>query len=99
MINLRQIKCSKIRDCFLSILRFAAEHLFLTSLILMLVSLSIGSVVFYKYYILPQKIEPELSQEVINFQEDIYKKIIQEWQDRGERLEKVKSKGYPNPFQ
>lgn len=98
MIYLRPIKYGKIKEYFSNILRSAAEHLFLTFLVLVFVSLLIGSAVFYKYYVLPQRIEPESSREVIKFQEDIYKKILQEWQDRGERFEASKTEEYPDPF-
>lgn len=98
MIRVPPIKYGKIKDCLFNLLRSAAERLFLTFLVLVFISLLISSAVFYKYYVLPQKIEPELSQEVIKFQEDIYKKILQEWQDRGERFDAAKTKEYTDPF-
>lgn len=98
MIYLRSIKLGKIKDYFLDILSWLAEHLFLTFLILIFISLLFGSAVFYKYYFLPKKIEPALSQEAIKFQENVYSRIIQEWQSRGERFEAAKTKKYPDPF-
>lgn len=98
MTPLKQIQYSKIRDYFLNILRHAAERLFFTFLVLIFISLLISSFVFYKYYILPQRIEPISETKAIKFQENVYKKILQEWQNRGERFEAATTKKYPDPL-
>ena len=80
------------------IFRFSAEHVFLSSLVLILVSLLLSALVFYKYGILSQRVEPELGP-VIKFEKDTYQKIMKEWQDRGERFDTAKTKEYPDLFE
>lgn len=90
-------KFIKIQESSLRFFRILAEHLFLTSLIFMLISILFGLLVFYRYAILSQRVEPEPG-EVIKFQENTYKKIINEWQGREDELEAVKTKEYHDPF-
>ena len=77
-----QIKLKKIKETPLNVFRVAAEHLFLSSLILIFIALLLGAAVFYKYYILVQKIEPELEVSNVRFAEGVYQQITEEWQDR-----------------
>ncbi len=98
MTSTAQSSFKKNREYISKIFRFSAEHLFLSSLVLILVSLLLGALVFYKYGILSQKVEPELGP-VIKFEKDTYQKILKEWQDRGEVFEEAKTKTYPDLFQ
>ncbi len=92
------LKLKKITGPLAGVPRFAAEHLFLASLVLIFISSLLGLAAFYKYYIVLQKVEPELRIEPVKFQEDAYQKIIGEWQSRGERFEAATTKEYPDPF-
>jgi len=98
MIFPSQLKPNKIKEFLLKICTLAAERLFLSSLVLMFISLLFGLAIFYKYNILPQKLEPELETEVIKFQEDIYQKILETWESRGEKFEEARTKEYTDPF-
>ena len=98
MILFPKLKLCRAKECLLKASRLMAEHLFLTSLVLIFVSLLFGAAVFYKYYVRAQEVEPELGKEITEFKESTYQKIIAEWQDRGERFEAAKTKAYPDPF-
>ncbi|MBI2450382.1 MAG: hypothetical protein HYV47_02485 [Candidatus Nealsonbacteria bacterium] len=91
-------KLNRAKDGFFKLLRRAAENFFLTFLILVFFALIVGLVIFYKYSILPSKMEPELGEEVIKFDNDSYQKILQEWQNREGRFNAAKTKLYSDPF-
>ena len=93
-----QIKLKKIKETPLNPLRVAAEHLLSSPLLSLFIPSLLGAAVFYKYYILVQKIEPELEVSNVRFEEGVYQKITEEWQDRGERFDAAKTKEYPNLF-
>lgn len=97
MTQKNQIDFKKITGYFLRIFNSLTERLFLSYVVLILISLLIGLAFFYKYNILPQRVEPELSP-VIKFEERIYRQVLDEWQSRGERFELAKTKKYPGLF-
>ena len=72
---------------------------FLTSICLIILSLVLGSFVFYKYSFLVQKSEPEIIKKPLQFKEDLYQKILENLQDRKNKFEETELKEYPNPFQ
>ncbi len=94
-----KITPKKIKDFFKKLLPRAAEHCFLVFLVLVFISLIIGSLQFYQYSFLAEKSEPEISKAKIQFKENLYQKILSEWQNREERFETAETKEYPDPFQ
>lgn len=98
MNSLDKFNLIKIKKFLRETSRRAAQHLFLTFMILIFIAAILGLAVFYKYGILPQKSDPELGGELIRFDENIYQKVLKEWQSRQERFEAAKTKKYPNPF-
>ena len=98
MTPLKQFQLDKIKKTTLNALMFAAEHVFFTFIVLIFIAAFLGLAVFYKYGFLPQRSEPELSAEIIKFNEGAYQKILAEWQSRGERFEAAKTQKYPDLF-
>ena len=94
----KKFQLDKIKKTMPGVFRFAAERVFVTFIVLIFIAALLGLAVFYKYGFLPQKIEPELSVEIIKFKEGAYQKILAEWQSRGERFEAVKTKERPDLF-
>ena len=94
----KQLKFVKIKEFLSAALKLAAERLFFTFIILILIALLLGLSAFYKYGILPQKAKPEIGAGSVRFEENIYQKILEEWASRGERFEAAKTKEYLNPF-
>lgn len=92
------VKFIKIKEYLPKIFKLAAQHFFPAFLVFVLIAVIAGLLVFYKYGILPQRMEPEFGDETIKFKEETYQKIIQEWQNRGERFEAAKIKEYSDPF-
>lgn len=101
MISLNKLKPNRItttKKSTIKILEFAAGHLFLSFLVLLSIAILLGLAIFYKYNVLPGRTEPELRGEIIWFREDVYQKVLKEWQTRGEGFEAAKTKEYPDPF-
>lgn len=79
--------------------RALAEHAFLFFLALIFIGLIMGGFLFYRYSFLAEKAEPEITQEPVQFKENLYQKILEEWQVKEEKFEEAESKQYFNPFQ
>lgn len=96
-MSLKQIKFKTI--IFLKKLPWIiATRVLLTSIFFLFLALLIAAI-FYKYETLIFKIQPDISQELIQFREDLYQKILEEWENREERFNQADLKEYPNPFQ
>lgn len=94
-----KIKIEKIKNLLKKIPKVLAGHPFLTFCGLLVVALILGGVIFYKYSILAEKSEIEISKETLRFKQKIYQEVSNQWQQREEKLKKVDLKQYINPFQ
>jgi len=96
---LRKLKgAGKIKIFFKKLPRILGENTFLTFLFLLLISLILGGIIFYKYSILAEKAEPQIIEKPLQFEEKIYQKILNEWEARGRRFEETELKEYPDLF-
>jgi len=93
-----KITPKKIKNFFKKLPPRVAEHCFLAFLILVFIALIIGGFQFYQYSFLAEKSEPEISKAKIQFKENLYQKILSEWQNREERFGTAETKEYLNPF-
>lgn len=93
-IDLKAIKFNEIKK----LPPIIVKHAFYTSLILFLLSLAIGSILFYKYIILAQRAEFEDTEQDYLLDEEAYKDIKKVWQEHENMLEETDFKEYPNPF-
>ena len=88
----------KINNYLCKSCRSLARHAFLSFLVLLLVSLLLGALLFYKYSYLTAKTEPEVSDKTTQFKKDLFQKVIDEWQNRQERSEGADTKKYLDSF-
>ncbi|PIR71898.1 MAG: hypothetical protein COU42_03105 [Candidatus Nealsonbacteria bacterium CG10_big_fil_rev_8_21_14_0_10_36_24] len=94
-----KIKTKKAKNFLGKLPWFLAEHAFLTCLVLFFVSLIFGTLLFYKYNILAQRVKPgELSQSFL-LKEDVYQEVLNVWQKEEEKFQEADFREYPNPFQ
>ena len=98
MFGLKKIKIKKIGSFLKKLPRILGERAFLTFLGLMILSLILGAIVFYKYSFLTKKIEPQITERPLKFKEKTYEDVLKSWQEREERFKKADFKEYPNPF-
>jgi len=95
IINIRP---KQLIDSLANLITLAAEYAFITSLVFLAVSLIIGSLVFYKYSILPEKTEVPVEEVPLQFNEQTYQAVAKQWEDREKRFNEVDKKEYTNPF-
>lgn len=95
---MKKLDFRKLKDNLGKVPRAIAQHLFLASLILIFISLILGGFLFYQYSILAQKAEPEITIQLVQFKENLYQKVLEEWQEREKRFEAAPTKTYPDPF-
>ena len=93
-----KIKLNKITLSLKKIARVLAENSFVTFLGLFIIALGIGALLFYKYIILVQKTQPQITENPIQFKEKTYEGILQIWEEREKEFQATQSKQYPNPF-
>jgi len=98
MFKFRQIKLNKIKGFFKKWLRVLGENLFLTSLSLILISLIIGSFVFYKYSVLVEEREPGAASKPLPLKEEKIREILKIWETRQKNFEEADLKMFPDPF-
>ena len=98
MIKLPKLKTKKIKDFFKKLLRALGEKVFLTFLGLLLISLILGGIVFYKYSILIKKTKPKIIEKPLQFKEKTYQEVLKIWQEKEKRFEDTDFKIYPDPF-
>ena len=95
-IEKKQFK--KTGNLFKKLLRVIGERAFLTSLVFFSIAIILGVFVFYKYSIMVEQKEPELSQELLYFDEKNLQEVIKVWQDRQVKFQAAGSRQYINPF-
>jgi len=98
MLKLKKIKFKKAIEFFKKLPRTLGERAFLTFLGLLLIALIFGGLVFYKYSILVEKAEPEISKIPLKFKEKTYQEVLKVWQEKEKRFEEANFKIYPDPF-
>jgi len=69
-----------------------------TFFILILLAVILGVAIFYQYSFLAEKKEPQIIEKPLQFKEDLYQKILEEWQIRQEKFDKADSKEYRDLF-
>ncbi len=96
--KMRRIESDQIKRFLFRVLRIIGRHSFLFFLVFVFFGLVFGGVLFYQYYLLVEKIEPEIAGKQIYFQEEIYLEILEEWKKQEKKFKEVDSKTYLNPF-
>jgi len=98
MLKIKKIKIKKIGSFLKKLPKILGEKAFLTFLGLLVLSLALGTLIFYKYNVLAKKTEPEITEKPLVFEEKTYENVLKSWQEREERFKEAEFKEYPNPF-
>lgn len=99
MIRIPKRKLKKLLIFFKKLPMILGGNAFLTFLGLLLFSLILGSIIFYKYSVLVVKEEPEVFEKPLEFKEKTYQEILEVWQEREKRFEEANPQKYLNPLQ
>jgi|GEM_PF-1228099 len=75
-----------------------AEHLFLSFFGFLIIDLVIGGFIFYKYYLLIEDSEINITEKILEFEESNYQEVLNQWQTREKALKTINSRKYFNPF-
>jgi hypothetical protein len=97
-MKIPKLKFKKITAPLKKLPRIFGEHAFLTFLGLLLFSLILSSLVFYKYSILAEKTEPEVSEKPFKFKEKTYEAVLKTWQEKEKRFKEIDLKEYQSLF-
>jgi len=92
------IQLKIIKRFFKKTIWIIGKNPFTAFFVLFFLSLIIGGLIFYQYSFLPEKKKPQAIKKPLQFKEDLFWGISQEWQIRQEKFEEVASKEYPNLF-
>lgn len=98
MFGLKKTEFKKIGRFFRKLPKYLGENAFLTSLEFIFISLILGTLLFYKYSILPERKEPRVLEKSLLFDEKNFQEFLKTWQERQKKLEEVESKTYFHPF-
>jgi len=74
------------------------RHAFLVILILVLISVSLGALLLYKYIFLVNNAQLEVSSGVTRFQENMYDSVLKERETRKAIFDNSPGRDYSDPF-
>lgn len=90
-------KLSVARSIFEGVPWFLGRHAFTVILFFALCAMVLGGFLFYNY-IAVERGEPETSGGPLKFREDIYQRVLGQWQLYDQKLQQSEYKDYSNPF-
>jgi len=91
-------RIKKIKEFFKKMFWKIGENPFPTFFILIILAIIFGCLIFYQYSFLAGKKEPQIIEEPLQFKEDLYQKILAEWQSRQKKFQEAELKEYRNLF-
>jgi len=87
-----------IKNFSQKITRTIGDHFFFSFLIVVLFVIILGGAIFYNYVFLSENEKIDISERPVFFNEDVYKKVLEELSSRKKIIEDLNSKQYSNPF-
>ncbi|MCK4454295.1 hypothetical protein KAU51_03045 [Candidatus Parcubacteria bacterium] len=95
---MKKIKTDKLEKFFKKLSRDLAKHAFRSFMLLVVFALIFGGVLFYKYSILIEKKEPQISKKPIQFKKEILENVSNKWIEREIKFNETDTKNYPDLF-
>ncbi|MFC1663788.1 hypothetical protein ACFL0A_01545 [Patescibacteria group bacterium] len=92
------IKVIATKDFLKKLPKILGTYAFSTFLGFFIFSSILGLIIFYKYGVLAERAEPEVSEEPLQFKEKTYQEVLKIWEDCQKKFEQTESKIYPDPF-
>lgn len=97
-MRLKKVELKQIKKFLQKIPGIIVEHFILAFLCLAFLSFGIGSILFYQYAVLPEKVEQQVLEKPGEFKEKVEQEILKEWEVREKKFKEVDFKVYLNPF-
>jgi len=92
------MKIKRFKEFFQKIFWKIGENLFPFFCLLIIIALIFGSSIFYQYAFLAEKREPQVIERPLQFKEELFQKILEEWERRQEEFEKAEFKEHRDLF-
>ena len=93
-LNKLTIKTEKIEK----ILWLLASRAFFVISLLILASLILGAILFYKYIVLVERTAPQSTEKVVTFEYSNYQNVLEALRQREEKLTILQGENHSNPF-
>lgn len=77
---------------------FLGQNAFWIIILLILIESAAGEALFYKYALSIEKNEPKIINYNIKFKNNVYQKVLEEWQKKSQKFEQYQVEQYSNPF-
>jgi hypothetical protein len=94
MPKLKKLNVKEIKKLFKKLPLLLAQKAFLAFLVLFLFCVSINALIFYHFYNMIEKAEPQITKQ-FKFKSETYENILSLWQTQEERLNETNIKQYP----
>jgi len=88
----------KLYKLFQKLPYFLARRVLIVIFAIVLFDAALGAVLFYTYVVLPEKAEPEISKDSLGFRQDLYDKVLIQWQKQEQDIKDFSQKSYSNPL-
>ncbi|MFH1643054.1 MAG: hypothetical protein ABH967_00205 [Patescibacteria group bacterium] len=88
----------KIKNFLLRLPRTLAFSAFKTFLFLIVIFIALSALFAYKYIILVQKEEVEPAEKILDFNQNVYQDVLDIWNEREERFNKIDIEKYYDSF-
>jgi len=98
-MKIPKLKKKKIKGFLKKLPKILGLHAFLTFLALLLFSLIGAGIIFYRYSILVEKTELDVSESLLQFKEKTYQEVLKTWQEKEKKSREADLKQYLDPFQ
>lgn len=92
------IKIKRFKEFFRKIFWKVGENPFPVCCFLIIIALIFGGSIFHQYVTLAEEKEPQIIERPFQFREEIYQKILKEWERRREEFEEAEFKEYRDLF-
>lgn len=91
-------KLNKLKKKLKQLPKLLAEHIFGFFMVLVFIYFILGGIIFYIYSFSAEKIEPVASQVSIQYKENTFKNVLNQWLERERKFEEAETKQYPDLF-
>ena len=98
MIRIKKLKIQNLKHGLGRFFRRVGGNAFFAYLVLLLIALVFASIIFYRYAFMIQSLESQAEESQSEFRDDIFQRILQEWEVRAANSKQAVGAAYPNLF-
>ena len=95
---MRKKNFSKIKSFLLHFPKILVSHFFLSSVFVLLIAFFLAAIFFLKYYFLEGRLSQPLKLKALGINEELLKRVSQEWQAREKLFQETDRLLFSDPF-